>query len=59
MSDTLSRLIDQPLSIEELIEKYLEKFNIDTSKIDDTNYYKGSYIDELASKIKNLKKVVC
>ena len=36
--------------------KYLEKFNIDISKIDSTNFYKGSYIDELASKIKNLKK---
>ncbi len=36
--------------------KYLEKFNIDTSKIDNTNFYKGLYIDELASKIKNLKK---
>ena len=36
--------------------KYLEKFNIDTSEIDNTNFYKGSYIDELASKIKNLKK---
>ena len=36
--------------------KYLEKFNIDTSEIDDTNFYKGSYIDELASKIKNNKK---
>ena len=36
--------------------KYLEKFNIDTSKIDDTNFYKGLYIDELASKIKNNKK---
>ena len=36
--------------------KYLEKFNIDTSEIANTNFYKGSYIDELASKIKNLKK---
>ena len=36
--------------------KYLEKFNIDTSEIDNTNFYKGSYIEELASKIKNLKK---
>ena len=36
--------------------KYLEKFNIDTSKIDDTNFYKGLYIDELASKIKSNKK---
>ena len=36
--------------------KYLEKFNIDTSEINNTNFYKGSYIDELASKIKNLKK---
>ncbi len=36
--------------------KYLEKFNIDISKIDSKNFYKGSYIDELASKIKNLKK---
>ena len=34
-------------------KKYLEKFEIDTSKIDDTNFYKGEYIDELATKIKN------
>ena len=34
-------------------KKYLEKFKIDTSKIDDTNFYKGKYIDELAAKIKN------
>ncbi len=51
---------DQGLQTKILAEsvhmKYLEKFNIDTSKIDDTNFYKGSYIDELASKIKNNKK---
>ena len=34
-------------------KKYLEKFKIDTSKIDDANFYKGEYIDELATKIKN------
>ena len=33
-------------------KKYLEKFEIDTSKIDDTNFYKGDYIEELAVKIK-------
>jgi arginyl-tRNA synthetase len=33
-------------------KKYLEKFEIDTSKIDDANFYKGEYIDELAAKIK-------
>ena len=51
---------DQGLQTKILAEsvhmKYLEKFNIDTSKIDDTNFYKGLYIDELASKIKNNKK---
>ena len=51
---------DQGLQTKILAEsvhmKYLEKFNIDTSKIDDTNFYKGIYIDELASKIKNNKK---
>ena len=51
---------DQGLQTKILAEsvhmKYLEKFNIDTSKIDDTNFYKGSYIDELASKIKKNKK---
>ena len=36
-------------------KKYLEKFKIDTSKIDDANFYKGEYIDELATKIKNLE----
>jgi len=41
---------------ESVHKKYLEKYNIDTSKIDDTNFYKGLYIDELASKIKNNKK---
>ena len=34
-------------------KKYLEKFKKDTSKIDDTNFYKGEYIDELATTIKN------
>ena len=34
-------------------KKYLEKFKIDTSKIDDANFYKGEYIDELAAKIKD------
>ncbi len=34
-------------------KKYLEKFKIDTSKINDANFYKGEYIDELATKIKN------
>jgi len=33
-------------------KKYLEKFKIDTSKIDDANFYKGEYIDDLAAKIK-------
>ena len=51
---------DQGLQTKILAEsvhmKYLEKFKIDTSKIDDTNFYKGLYIDELASKIKNNKK---
>ena len=51
---------DQGLQTKILAEsvhiKYLEKFNIDTSKIDDTNFYKGLYIDELASKIKSNKK---
>ena len=51
---------DQGLQTKILAEsvhmKYLEKFNMDTSKIDDTNFYKGLYIDELASKIKNNKK---
>ena len=51
---------DQGLQTKILAEsvhmKYLEKFNIDTSKIDDTNFYKGLYIDELASKIKKNKK---
>ena len=51
---------DQGLQTKILAEsvhmKYLEKFNIDTSKIDDTNIYKGIYIDELASKIKKNKK---
>ena len=51
---------DQGLQTKILAEsvhiKYLEKFNIDTSKIDDTNFYKGLYFDELASKIKSNKK---
>ena len=51
---------DQGLQTKILAEsvhmKYLEKFNIDTSKIDDTNFYKGLYIDELASKIKCNRK---
>ena len=34
-------------------KKYLDKFKIDTSKIDNANFYKGEYIDELATKIKN------
>lgn len=34
-------------------KKYLEKFKMDTSKIDDANFYKGEYIDELSEKIKN------
>ena len=33
-------------------KKYLEKFEIDTSKIDDANFYKGDYIEELSAKIK-------
>ena len=41
---------------ESVHKKYLEKFNLDTSEIDDANFYKGEYIDELALKIKTQKK---
>ena len=42
---------------ESVHKKYLEKFNLDTSEIDDANFYKGEYIDELALKIKTQKKI--
>ena len=41
---------------ESVHKKYLEKFDLDTSEIDDANFYKGEYIDELALKIKTQKK---
>ena len=58
MSDTLNRLIDQPLSIEELIEKYLEKFNKST---DIDSQFKGSKVlKSLLTNISNidLKKIL-
>ncbi len=58
MSETLSRLIDQPLSIEELIEKYLEKFNKST---DIDSQFKGSKVlKSLLTNISNidLKKIL-
>ena len=48
---------DQGLQTEILAKsvhkKYLEKFNVDASRIDDANFYKGKYIDELAAELKN------
>ena len=58
MSETLSRLIDQPLSIEELIEKYLEKFNKST---DIDSQFKGSKVlKSLLTNVSNidLKKIL-
>ena len=58
MSETLQKLIQQPLSIEELIEKYLEKFNRN-SDID--SQFKGSKVlKNLLLNISNddLKKIL-
>ncbi len=58
MSETLKKLIQQPLSIEELIEKYLEKFNRN-SDID--SQFKGSKVlKSLLLNISNedLKKIL-
>ena len=58
MSDILSKLIEQPLSIEELIEKYLEKFNKST---DIDSQFKGSKVlKSLLANISNvdLKKIL-
>mgnify|MGYP006216996063 CR=1 FL=1 len=58
MSDKLNKLLHQPLSIEELIEKYLEKF----SKSDDVDsQFKGSKVlKSLLDNISNidLKKIL-
>ena len=58
MSDKLNKLLDQPLSIEELIEKYLEKF----SKSNDVDsQFKGSKVlKSLLDNISNidLKKIL-
>ena len=58
MSDTLSKLIERPLSIEELIEKYLEKFYKST---DLDSQFKGSKVlKSLLANISNvdLKKIL-
>ncbi len=58
MSDKLNKLIDQPLSIEELIEKYIEKF---TKSEDIDSQFKGSKVlKSLLSNISNsdLKKIL-
>ncbi len=58
MSDKLNKLIDNPLSIEELIEKYLEKFS-KSNDID--NQFKGSKVlKSLLNNISNtdLKKIL-
>ncbi len=58
LSDTLNRLIDQPLSIEELIEKYLEKFN--KSKDVDSQFKGSKVLKSLLTNISNvdLKKIL-
>ena len=58
MSDKLNKLIDQPLSIEELIEKYLEKFR---KSNDVDSQFKGSKVlKSLLNNVSNidLKKIL-
>ena len=58
MSDKLNKLIDQPLSIEELIEKYLEKFH---KSNDVDSQFKGSKVlKSLLNNVSNidLKKIL-
>ena len=52
MSDKLNKLLDQPLSIEELIEKYLEKFR---KSNDVDSQFKGSKV--LKSLLNNVSNI--
>ncbi len=58
MSDKLNKLIDQPLSIEELMEKYLEKFS--KSKDVDSQFKGSKVLKSLLDNISNvdLKKIL-